>query len=548
MSYKKQRIVSILTGPLKINLVNYSGYAIVTTVIKSHRIARGLMSDPNTFLQAIQSGYTFSGGTITLGVGMLDSAAVNGALVKVPLATLNRHGLVAGATGTGKTKTLQKLCEQLSLNGIPVLMMDIKGDVSGLSQAGTPNPKIDERMAKIGETWQARQFPVEFLSLSGELGVKLRATVSEFGPVLLAKILEVNETQEGVIALMFKYCDDHDIPLLDLKDFKKTLQYLTNEGKEEIQKEYGAISPASTSAIMRKVIQLEEQGAEQFFGERSFDVEDLCRIDSNGHAYINILRLADLQSKPKLFSTFMLCLLAEIYEKFPEEGDIEQPKLVFIIDEAHLIFNEASKALLGQIETIIKLIRSKGVGIYFCTQNPIDIPREILAQLGLKIQHALRAFTANDRKAIKLAAENYPTTEFYAVEDLLTQLGTGEAFVSVLNEKGIPTPLAHVMMSAPESRMDTITPSELEAVVRGSQIVRKYDEVLDRDSAYEMLTKKIEASTQEAEQAKEDKKREDDPTLLEQIGQSSVGRQITREITRELTRGLLGILGIKRRR
>ncbi|MBN8620269.1 MAG: DUF853 family protein [Anaerolineae bacterium] len=512
------------------------------------------MSNQDAFLQAIQSGYTFKGGAITLGVAMLDGQAVSGAEVKVPLATINRHGLVAGATGTGKTKTLQRFAEQLSLNGVPVLIMDIKGDVSGVAEAGEANPKIDERHQKIGVPWAARAFPTEFLTLSGGDGLQLRATVSEFGPVLFSKILEVNETQEGVISLLFKYCDDKGLPLLDLKDFKKTLQYLTNEGKAEIQQEYGAISPASTSAIMRKVIELEQQGAEQFFGERSFDVEDLCRTNSEGYGYINILRLADLQSKPKLFSTFMLCLMAEIYEKFPELGDVDKPRLVLVIDEAHLIFNEASKALLNQIETIVKLIRSKGVGIYFCTQNPVDIPAPILAQLGFKLQHALRAFTANDRKAIKLAAENYPITEFYAVEDMLTQLGTGEAFVSVLNEKGIPTPLAHTLLGTPESRMDVLSGSELLAVVNRSTIRTKYNEVLDRESAYEILNKKIEAAQKAAEEAKaekeaekENRRKKDDPTLLEQIGKSSVGKQITREITKELTRGLLGILGIKRR-
>jgi DNA helicase HerA-like ATPase len=509
------------------------------------------MANQEAFVQAMQAGYDIKTGSISLGVAMLDGTPVSGTFIKAPLSTLNRHGLVAGATGTGKTKTLQKLAESLSLNGVPVLIMDIKGDVSGISQPGTPNPKIDERQQKIGMAWSAKQFPVEFLTLSGDKGVQLRATVSEFGPVLFSKILELNDTQESVVALIFKYCDDNKLPLLDLKDFKKTLQFLTNEGKAEITQSYGAISPASTSAIMRKVIELEQQGAEQFFGETSFDVEDLCRTDSNGYGYISVLRLADLQSKPKLFSTFMLCLMAEIYEKFPEEGDIEKPKLIFIIDEAHLIFDEASKALLDQIETIIKLIRSKGVGIYFCTQNPVDIPASILSQLGLKIQHALRAFTANDRKAIKLAAQNYPESEFYAVEDMLTQLGTGEAFISVLNEKGIPTPLAHTMLGAPESRMDTITDGELLDNVNKSAIKSKYNTIVDRDSAYEMLTKKIEGAAQASAAAKDDKqsakRQKDDPSLLEEISKNPLAKQIGREVTRELTRGLLGILGIKRR-
>lgn len=509
------------------------------------------MSGTDAFLQTIQAGYTFKGPAITLGVGMLDGQPVPNALITAPLATINRHGLVAGATGTGKTKTLQRFAESLSSNGVSVFIMDIKGDVSGLAQPGTPNPKIDERHSHIGLPWNARAFPVEFLTLSGASGVKLRATVSEFGPVLFSKILQVNDTQGGVIALIFKYCDDHSLPLLDLNDFKKTLQYLTNEGKEEIEKEYGAISPSSTGAIMRRVIELEEQGADIFFGERSFDVEDLVRTDSNGHGIINILRLNDLQQRPKLFSTFMLCLLAEIYEKFPEEGDVEKPKLVFIIDEAHLIFAEASGALLDQIETIIKLIRSKGVGVYFCTQNPVDIPAPILAQLGMKIQHALRAFTANDRKAIKLAAENYPLTDFYKVEDALTTLGMGEAFVSVLNEKGIPTPLAHTLLCTPESRMDTLSDGELQAAISSSRLTSKYNEVIDRESAYEILTKKIEGAAKETAAAEDKPKRgseKDDPSVIEQIGKNPIAKQITREITRELTRGLLGILGIKRRR
>lgn len=510
------------------------------------------MTGSDAFLQTIQAGYTFKGPAITLGVGMLDGLPVPNALISAPLSTINRHGLVAGATGTGKTKTLQRFAESLSNNGVSVFIMDIKGDVSGLAQPGTPNPKIDERHGHIGLPWNPQAFPVEFLTLSGANGVKLRATVSEFGPVLFSKILQVNETQESVIALIFKYCDDHGLPLLDLNDFKKTLQYLTNEGKQEIEKEYGAISPSSTGAIMRRVIELEQQGADIFFGERSFDVEDLVRTDSDGRGIISVLRLNDLQQRPKLFSTFMLCLLAEIYEKFPEEGDVDKPKLVFIIDEAHLIFEEASAALLDQIETIIKLIRSKGVGVFFCTQNPVDIPAPILAQLGMKIQHALRAFTANDRKAIKLAAQNYPLTDFYKVEDVLTTLGMGEAFVSVLNEKGIPTPLAHTLLCTPESRMDTITAEELQAAIGRSRLASKYNEVIDRESAYEILNKKIEAAAKEAAEAEDKNKKrgsqKDDPSVIEQIGKNPIAKQITREITRELTRGLLGILGIKRRR
>ncbi len=422
---------------------------------------------------------------------MLDGVTIKDAFVKVPLKTLNRHGLIAGATGTGKTKSLQVMAENLSEKGIPVLLMDIKGDLSGLAQPSPGHVKIDERHAAIGLPFEAKKFPVEILTISEQKGTRLRATVSEFGPVLLSRILDLSDAQSGIVSIIFQYCDDHKLPLLDLKDFKKVLQFATNEGKEEIQNEYGLISTASTGAILRKILEIDQQGGDLFFGERSFDVQDLVRVDENGKGIISILRLTDIQDKPKLFSTFMLQLLAEIYSTFPEQGDSGKPELIIFIDEAHLIFKEASKALLSQIESIVKLIRSKGIGLFFVTQNPNDVPEDILGQLGLKVQHALRAFTAKDRKAIKLAAENYPNSEYYEVDEVLTQLGIGEAFVSVLNEKGIPTPLASTMMRAPMSRMDILTVRELKQLVESSRIYYKYNETIDRESAYEILTKKI---------------------------------------------------------
>ncbi|MFN3939744.1 MAG: helicase HerA-like domain-containing protein, partial [Chitinophagales bacterium] len=422
------------------------------------------MSNKEKFISEIQNAYTFKGDFISLGTAMLDKEALSNTLVNIPLATINRHGLVSGATGSGKTKTLQVLCEQLSDKGVSVLIMDIKGDVSGMAQPGTSNPKIAERMQKIGVEWKPQAYPVELMSISDEPGVQLRATVSEFGPVLFSKILELNDIQQGVVSLVFKYCDDQHIPLLDLKDFRKALHFLTNDGKDEIAEEYGKISAASAGTILRKVVEIEEQGADKFFGERSFEVNDLVRTNDKGQGYINILRLSDIQSKPKMFSTFMLCLLAEVYAEFPEVGDKATPKLAIVIDEAHLIFKEASKSLLEQIETIIKLIRSKGVGIFFCTQLPTDVPPEVLSQLGLKVQHALRAFTANDRKAIKLTSENYPLTEYYKTDELLTSLGIGEAIITALNEKGVPTPLAHTLLVAPQSRMDVLSSEEIIAV------------------------------------------------------------------------------------
>ncbi|GAA4947991.1 DUF853 family protein [Algibacter agarivorans] len=464
------------------------------------------MSTKETFFKYITEGNTTKGDFIPIGAAMLDEETVTGAHVKIPLKTMNRHGLIAGATGTGKTKSLQVLAENLSDKGIPVLLMDIKGDLSGLAQPSPGHPKIDERHEKIGLPFEAKSFPVEILTLSEQDGVRLRATVSEFGPVLLSRILDLSETQSGVVAVIFQYCDDNKMPILDLKDFKKILQYATNEGKQEFTEAYGRISTASTGAILRKVIELEQQDAELFFGETSFDVDDLLRVDDDGRGYINILRLTDIQDRPKLFSTFMLSLLAEIYSTFPEQGDSDRPELIMFIDEAHLIFNEASKALLNQIESIVKLIRSKGVGLYFVTQNPTDVPEAILGQLGLKIQHALRAFTAKDRKAIKLTAQNYPDSEYYDTADVLTSLGIGEALVSALDEKGRPTPLAATMMRAPMSRMDVLTEVELSTLLSKSKMVKKYNETIDRESAYEMLNEKIKQA--EADEAKEKARKE----------------------------------------
>ncbi|MFI0428303.1 helicase HerA-like domain-containing protein [Mariniflexile sp. HMF6888] len=464
------------------------------------------MNTKDTFFKYITEGNVCKGDFISVGAAMLNGETITNALVNIPLKTLNRHGLIAGATGTGKTKSLQVLAENLSDKGIPVLLMDIKGDLSGLAQPSAGHPKIDERHAQIGLPFEAKSFPVEVLTLSEQDGVRLRATISEFGPVLLSRILDLSDAQSGVVAVIFQYCDDNKLPILDLKDFKKILQYATQEGKAEFDDAYGRISTASTGAILRKVVELEQQGADLFFGETSFDVDDLLRIDNSGRGYINIIRLTDIQDRPKLFSTFMLSLLAEIYSTFPEQGDSDRPELVIFIDEAHLIFNEASKALLNQIESIVKLIRSKGVGLYFVTQNPTDVPEAVLSQLGLKIQHALRAFTANDRKAIKLTAQNYPDSDYYNTVEVLTSLGTGEALVSALDEKGRPTPLAATMMRAPMSRMDILTDDELRTLNSQSKLVKKYNETIDRESAYELLNKKIEQA--EAEEAKKKAKLE----------------------------------------
>jgi DNA helicase HerA-like ATPase len=508
------------------------------------------MGDSELFSQAVQQGYTFKGESFRLGAAMFAKQVVKGADVLLPLKTMNRHGLIAGATGTGKTKTLQVIAEGLSDASIPVVLMDIKGDLSGIAAAGSSNSKIEERLQLMGGEYKPAAFPVELMTLSDEgKGVRLRATVSEFGPILLSKILGLNDTQQGIVAMIFKFCDDNKMPLLDLKDFIKIIQYISDEGKSTIEKDYGKISTSSTGTILRKVIELQQQGADAFFGEPSFEVDDLMRISDDGRGMISILRVMELQDRPKLFSTFMLSLLAELYATLPEEGDLDKPKLVLFIDEAHLVFQEANEALLQQIETVIKLIRSKGVGIFFCTQNPQDVPAGVLSQLGLKVQHALRAFTAADRKVIKQAAENYPETTHYDVDELLTQLGIGEAFVTLLNEKGIPTPLVHTMLVAPRSRMDVLADTEVDTLVGKSKLVKKYAHTIDSESAHEIITAKLEeaaektkAAQEEKAQAKEEKKR---PAKKEEtFFDNPTVKQVGRTAASIITRSLLGALGL----
>lgn len=495
------------------------------------------------FVEKIKSGYTFKGESVMLGAAMLNGEVISDARISLPLATMNRHGLIAGATGTGKTKTLQVISELLSDAGVPVLLLDIKGDLSGLARPGAANEKINARYQLLGVPYVPAGYPVELLTLSDKDGVKLRATVSEFGPVLMSKILGLNDTQGGIMALMFKYCDDNTLPLVDLKDLIKVLQYISNEGKSEIEKEYGKISTSSTGTILRKVIELQQQGGDKFFGERSFEVDDLMRFSDDGRAMISILRVADIQDKPKLFSTFMLQLLAELYATMPEEGDLDKPKLVMFIDEAHLIFQEASPVLLEQIETIIKLIRSKGIGIFFCTQNPMDVPAPVLGQLGLKVQHALRAFTAADRKVIKQTSENYPLSDFYKTEDLITQLGIGEALVTMLNEKGIPTPLAHVMLCSPRSRMDVLTDAEITEIVGRSRIAKRYNEEIDSESAHEMLTEKLkEAAAITKEEAAKGSKPE--KTTIEKMADNTIVKSMLRTAGNAIVRSILGNLGL----
>jgi len=508
------------------------------------------MSNTQAFKKEIKTGYTFKKESIILGGAMLDGECQADSLVKVSLKTINRHGLIAGATGTGKTKTLQIISEQLSASGVPVLLMDVKGDLSGLAQPGASNDHIVWRHGAIGIPYKPESMPVELLTISKEKGVRMRATISEFGPVLLSKILDLNPVQSGIMSILFKYCDDNGWPLLDLKDLKKLLQFASKDGREELEESYGRLSPASVNTIMRKLVEIEQQGANVFFGERSFDVDDLLR-KKDGKGMINVIRLTDIQDRPKMFSTFMLCLLAEVYNTFPEEGDADKPKLAIFIDEAHLVFKNANQALLDQMEAMVKLIRSKGVGVFFITQNPTDIPEAVLAQLGLKVQHALRAFTAKDRKAIKQTAENYPTSKWYKADELLTTMGIGEAMITGLDEKGRPTPLAHTLLRAPKTRMDVLTKKEIMEVVNNSELVEHYNEVIDKKSAFEILEEKLgkiekQQKSEKKKPAKRKRAVKKDPSFVQEVSKNTMVRQLGRTVVRELTRGLLGVLGLKR--
>ncbi|SER71062.1 helicase HerA-like domain-containing protein [Pedobacter rhizosphaerae] len=507
------------------------------------------------FIEKIKSSYTPTGSFIYLGAGILDGQVYSEAEVNLSLKMMNRHGLIAGATGTGKTRTLQLLAEQLSDAGVPVFMLDVKGDLSGLNQPGAINPKIEERSKQLNKPFSPSGFPLEIYSLSGKLGAQMRATVLEFGPTLLSKVLDLNDTQAGVMAVIFKYADDNKMPIIDLNDLKKLVSYLSEgAGAAEIKSSYGSISTATSGTILRKIVAIEQQGLGGMFCEKSFDIDDLFeRVDGKG--VISLLNIADVQNQPVLYSTFLLSLLAELFNTMPEVGDLDKPKLIFFFDEAHLLFKNSSKAFLEQIETIIRLIRSKGIGVFFCTQAPTDVPESVLGQLGNRVQHALRAFTPNDVDALKKTVNTYPKSEFYQIDQILTSLGTGQALVTVLNEKGIPTEVSATMLTPPRAVMGPLTAADFEGLVHGSQIFSKYKDVVDPESAYDILTKRINEQTQAAEQAKqeveaqkqaeaESKPKPGEKSLVEQV----MGATITRQIGKEIVRGIFGMLTGKKTR
>ncbi|MCA4134992.1 helicase HerA-like domain-containing protein [Arthrobacter sp. M4] len=446
-------------------------------------------------LATIQLGYTLTGATIELGAAIVDGEVRKEAQVRLPLSMMNRHGLVAGATGTGKTVTLHMIAEQLSSAGVPVFLADIKGDLSGLATAATAGEKLLARTESLGQQWQAKNFPVEFLCLGGDgNGIPIRATITSFGPILLSRILELNETQESSLQLIFHFADKNDLELVDLKDLRAVIQFLiSDEGKSQLT-ELGGLSKATAGVILRELVTLEAQGMEKFFGEPEFDTAELLRTAPDGRGVISCLELPTLQSKPMLFSTFLMWLLADLFEELPEAGDLDKPKLVFFLDEAHLLFNDASKAFLEAITTTVRLIRSKGVGIFFVTQTPKDVPSDVLGQLANRVQHALRAFTPEDAKALKATVSTFPMSD-YDLEETLTTAGIGEAVITVMNERGAPTPVALTKLRAPESLMGPSDDALVRSTVAASALLVKYGTAVDNLTAYEKLTGKGAAST-----------------------------------------------------
>ena len=454
------------------------------------------------FRDEMTKGYALAEPGLIIGSPMVDGELFNDARIQVALSMMNRHGLIAGATGTGKTKTLQLLAGELSKAGVPVFVADIKGDVTGIALPGdATNPKVVERAQSLAWTFAPAGHPVEFLSLSGQLGAQVRATVHSFGPLLLGKVLDLNETQTSILSLVFKYCDDNDLPLLDLKDLATTLKFLGSDDGKAILAEYGGMSAASLGVLLRSIVVLEEEGADVFFGEPEFDVMDLIRTAPDGTGVISVLELRDVMDKPSLFSTFMLWMLAQLYETLPEVGDLPKPKLCFFFDEAHLLFDDASEALLDQIERTARLIRSKGVGVYFVTQAPTDVPSSVLAQLGNRVQHALRAFTPEDADALRKTARTFPITTHYDVESTITSLGIGEALVTVLSPKGVPTPLAATRLLPPDSLMAALPDADLQARIASATLRAKYGQTVDRQSAYEIITGRIAAAKAAAAEA-----------------------------------------------
>jgi len=510
----------------------------------------------SSLVSDVAKGYEFAGPALELGGLMVDADTLSDTRIRIPLGMLNRHGLVAGATGTGKTKTLQLLAEQLSAQGVPVFAADIKGDLSGLATPGEPDEKITERTASVGQEWKPTAFPVEYYALGGQgTGIPLRVTMSAFGPTLLSKVLGLNDTQESSLGLVFHYADRAGLPLLDLADLRAVVAHLTSdEGKPEL-KELGGLSSATAGVILRELIAFQDQGADAFFGEPEFESADLLQVADDGRGVISLVELPNLQDRPAVFSTFLMWLLADLFHDLPEVGDVDRPKLVFFFDEAHLLFDDASKAFLDQIAQTVRLIRSKGVGVFFVTQSPTDVPEEVLAQLGSRIQHQLRAHTPNDAKALKATVNTYPVSGYDDLGKVITSLGIGEAVVTVMNERGAPTPVAWTRLRAPESLMSPSDPAAMQATVEASPRYPKYAEAVDRESAREKLAARLEegarkkAAEEEATSAprsepaprrtgKKSASKKDDGGVIGDVVRSSAFKDFMRTAAREIARGM----------
>jgi DNA helicase HerA-like ATPase len=511
------------------------------------------MAEKADVAETVKQGYAFEGPALELGALLVDGEPAPDAAVRIPLSMMNRHGLVAGATGTGKTKTLQLMAEQLSAAGVAVFAADIKGDLSGISQPGASSDKLLARTKAIGQDWVPTGFPTEFYALGSQgTGIPVRATITSFGPVLLSKVLGLNDVQESSLGLIFHYADKAGLTLLDLKDLRSVIQHLTSEEGKADLKELGGLSAATAGVILRSLIGFADQGAEAFFGEPEFDTADLLQ-QRDGKGVISLLELPNLQDRPALFSTFLMWLLADLFHDLPEVGDADKPKLVFFFDEAHLLFNDASKAFLDAIAQTVRLIRSKGVGVFFVTQTPKDVPDDVLAQLGSRVQHQLRAHTPNDAKALKATVSTFPSSS-YDLGEVLTQLGIGEAIVTVMNEKGAPTPVAWTRLRAPLSLMAPASADQLTASVQASANNAKYSQLVDRESAYEILAAKVQAGAAQAEAEKqaqeqaeteqqhEPRQRASKPekSVVEQVIGSSAFKQFARTAGREIVRGLFG--------
>ena len=505
---------------------------------------------------AIARAYQSDGASVDLGALVIDGGVVPDAQVRLPLAMMNRHGLVAGATGTGKTKTLQLMAEQLSAAGVPVLLADVKGDLSGIAAPGATSERTTKRVAEVGASdWQPNGAPVEFLTLGDDgRGAQLRSTMTSFGPVLLSKALGLNDVQSSSLSLVFHWADKAGLPLLDLKDLRAVITYLTSDAGEVELAALGGLSKATAGVILRELIAFADQGGERFFGEPEFDTAELLRTtDSRG--IVSVLELAGVQDKPALFSTFLMWLLADLHHDLPEVGDLDRPKLVFFFDEAHLLFRDASKDFLEQIAQTVRLIRSKGVGVFFVTQVPTDVPPEVLAQLGNRVQHALRVFTPNDAKSLSSTVSTFPRSKVYDLAELLPALGIGEAVVTVLSETGAPTPVAWTRLRPPTSLMAQLDQAEQSRQVQASPIAAKYAQVLDRESAYEMLLTKTaapspappqpqaETATRPATSAADDDKSALGQKVGEVLGSSAFkafARNVGSSLGREITRSLFG--------